>query len=380
MPSAGLQVVPVTTPAAHRDFCELPYRLHCSNACWVPPLRSSEDERWSPKHNASLGRRWCRRFLARRDRRVAGRIAAVIDEEFARRWAPQSGLFGFFECEDDPAVATALLEAVEAALRLEKRTRLLGPINLTTHDETGLLIAGHSSPPMVLSPYNPPYYEALVLGCGLAPLCDYYSYEWASESSHSPAVERLLRRLAPEAAARTGLALRHSEARRWDEDIRIIFTLYNTTFEQHWGFVPLTWDEFRQRADSFRPFYDPRYVLFAEIHGKPVGFAVLLPDVNEALARVGGRLWPFGWLRLLCGVRRLHGLRFILLGVLPEFTGAGIAVLLAHKAAATARRLGARRVELSVVLHDNSKVQHVITAFGGQHIKTYRLFDKAITP
>jgi GNAT superfamily N-acetyltransferase len=374
MSLAGLQVLPVTTPTLHRAFCDLPYRLYRSDPSWVPPLRSDEHRRWSPAHNASLRRRWCRRFVAQAGGRTVGRVAAVIDEEFARRWAPRSGLVGSFECPGDGAVAAALLRAAEEALRGEGKTRVLGPVNLTTHDEVGLLVEGHAGRPTLLSPYNPPYYESLFRGCGYEPRCDYHAYGWSPDRGHAPAVARLLRRL-----ARPGLVLRPSSPGRWEEDGALLLGLYNACFDRVWGFVPLTREEFAERAGAFRPFYLPEFVLFAEVRGEPAGFALVLPDVNEALARVGGRLWPFGWLYLAWAVPRIRTARFVLLGVLPQHTGGGIAALLAHEAAATARRLGFRHVELSLVHQDNRKVLHVIEAFGGRRCKTYRLFEKGFT-
>jgi GNAT superfamily N-acetyltransferase len=373
-------IYPVTDRESHQQFCDFPYRLYHSDPCWVAPLRSEEGRRWSPEHNASLRRRWCRRFLARRGGEVVGRVAAVIDEEFARRWSPGAGFFGFFDCVEDGAAAGALLAAAEGALRAEGRLRLLGPVNLTTHDEVGLLVEGHGSRPMILSPYNPPYYERFVEQAGLAPLCDYHAYDWSADRPHAPAVDRLLRRLARPQPPAGGLHLWPSHARRWHEDGRLLLELYNASFAATWGFVPLTAEEFAERAAAFRPFYRPELVVFAEIAGRAVGFALVLPDVNEALARLDGRLWPLGWLRLLLGLRRLRAARFLLLGVLPEHTGAGIAPLLAHEAAAAARRLGIRRAELSLVHGDNHRVRHVIEAFGGKRCKTYRLYEKKIAP
>jgi GNAT superfamily N-acetyltransferase len=375
MPAAELCVRPVTDRASHRAFCDLPYDLYRSDPYWVPPLRKEERRRWSPEHSASLLRRWCRRFVARRGGQVVGRVAAVIDEEFARRWSPGAGFFGFFECGDDGAAARALLGAADAALRAEGCGCVIGPVNMTTHDEVGLLVAGHDSRPMLLSPYNPPRYERYVLDAGFAPLCDYHAYDWSADRPHAPSVDRLLRRLS---APASGLVLRESEPRRWDQETRQLFELYNACFADVWGFVPLAWDEFAERAATFRPFYRPELVVFAEVRGRPVGFALVLPDVNEALAPVGGRLWPFGWLRLLLGLRRVRSARFLLLGVLPEAAGAGVAPLLAHHAAEAARRLGIRRAELSLVHGDNRRVRHVIEAFGGNVVKTYRLYEKSI--
>ena len=218
--------------------------------------------------------------------------------------------------------------------------------------------------------------SALLLDAGFVPLCDYHAYDWTADRPHAPSVDRLLRRLS---ASNSGLVLRPSRPARWDEETRVLFDLYNASFADTWGFVPLTWQEFAERAAAFRPFYRPELVLFAELRGRPVGFALVLPDANEALARAGGRLWPFGWLRLLLALRRVRAARFLLLGVLPEATGAGIAPLLANHAAEAARRLGIRRAELSLVHGDNRRVRHVIEAFGGKIVKSYRLYDKAIT-
>jgi GNAT superfamily N-acetyltransferase len=376
MPFTNLRVLPVTTPSLHRGFCELPYRLYRADPGWVPPLRSLEYQRWSPEHNASLLSRWCRRFVAERGGRTVGRIAAIIDEDFAQRWLPGAGFFGFFECADDPQAAQSLLGAAEDALRGEKRTHALGPVNLTTHDEVGLLVEGHDLRPMILSPYNPPYYEQLVRQCGFTPRSDYHAYAWSADQGHARAVDRLLGRLAR--ASPADLRLRHSQPGRWRQETRVLFELYNASFAETWGFVPLTWEEFDERAAGFRQFYRPDLVVFAERAGRPVGFALVLPDVNEALARVKGRLWPFGWLRLALALPRLRAARFILLGVLPEATGAGIAPLLAHEAATVARRLGIRHAELSLVHADNHRVRHVIEAFGGRRCKTYRLYEKAL--
>jgi GNAT superfamily N-acetyltransferase len=373
MASIDLNVLPVTTAALHREFCELPYRLYRSDPLWVAPLRSVEYRRWSPEHNASLRWRWCRRFVIRRKDRVVGRIAAVIDEEFSRRWLPGAGFLGFFECAEDDEAAQALLAAAEDALRHENRTCLLGPINLTTQDEVGLLVDGDGTPPMILSPYNPPYYERLLSAFGFTPRCEYHAYRCSPDCPQAPAIGRLLRW-----HSGSGLAIRPSDRNRWAAETRLLFDLYNASFAQTWGFVPLSWEEFDERARTFRSFYDPEFVLFAQRQGRPVGFALVLPDINEALARAAGWPWPLVWLRLALAVRRIRQVRFILLGVLPEATGVGVAALLAHEAVSVARRRGIRTAELSLVHGDNHRVTHVIEAFAGQKCKTYRLFEKLI--
>ncbi|MDH3455598.1 MAG: GNAT family N-acetyltransferase [Gemmatimonadota bacterium] len=340
-------------------------------------MRQTERSRWSARHNPSLGSRWVERFIARQDRSIVGRIAAVVDSDFATRWEPHSGFFGFFESVDDTRVASALLETAESALRTQGRTGVFGPVNLTMHDEVGLLVEGFESRSMLLSPYNPPWYEGLLTDAGYACWTDYQSFSWDLERSTSPAAQRIVQRLA-RGTAPGGVRLRHSDPRHWIDEGRTLLDVYNRSFADVWGFVPLSWHEYLSRASQFRKFYRPELAVFAEVDGRMVGFALALPDVNEALATIGGRLWPFGWLRLARAIPRIQSARFILLGVLPEFAGRGIAVLLAHRTAMAARDLGIERAELSLVQVTNERIRRVIDAFGGRPLKTYRLFHKAL--
>lgn len=373
MQREAIEIVAVGSRAEQRAFWTLPYALYRRDPHWVSPLRPMERQRWSPRHNASLRTRRVRRFLARRDGRVVGRIASVVDPAFAARWEAEAGFFGFFECPDDAGVARALLGAVEADLRAQGVRHVLGPVNLTTNDEVGLLVDGFDSRPMVLSPYNPPYYPRLVEAAGYASRLDYYAYGWTPDTGLAPVVARLRG-----VAARDGVTVRPADPGRWDAETRLLFDLYNASFADLWGFVPLTWDEYRGRTGEFRPFYRPELVLFAERDGRAVGFGLSLPDINELLAPLGGRLWPLGWLHLARGIRRIRSARFVLLGVLPEHRARGVAVVIAAEMADAVRRLGIERGELSLVQADNRKIQAVIAACGGPQTKTYRLYERRL--
>jgi GNAT superfamily N-acetyltransferase len=374
MPADPLRIVPVEGRAAGRKFIELPYRLYRDDPHWVPPLRMMEGQRWSPRHNASLRARWARRFLALRGGRVVGRVAAVVDEPFAARWCPGIGFFGFFECEDDPEAAAALLATAEDTLRGQGMTGALGPVNLSTHDETGLLVDGFGAPPTVLSPYNPPHYAALLEAAGYAGARDFHAYLWTPESRPTRAVERLL--AAARGAAAGRVTVRPVDPERFDEEVRAMHAVYNASFQDVWGFVPIPWDEFAERAKEFKQFYRPELALLAESDGAVVGFGLVLPDVNEALARAKGRLLPLGWLKIMRAVPRIRGSRFILLGVLPEYTGRGVAVLISQEMAESARRIGIAYCELSLVQAENRRVRHVIESFGCPPVRTFRLYEK----
>jgi GNAT superfamily N-acetyltransferase len=375
MTSTVMSVSPVASRADARGFRELPYRLFRNEPRWVPPLRSTEKERWSPRKNASLAARWTQRFLARKGGRIVGRIAAIEDPGFAERWCPGAGAFGFFDCVPDGDVASALLTAVESALVARGVCQVLGPINLTTHDEVGLLVEGFDQPQTILSSWSPPSYPALVEAAAYAPLRDFHAYHWDPGAVRSEAVERLIRRFRSPGSP---LEVRGVRANRWDEEGRILLSLYNASFADLWGFVPMDPAEYAQRASLIQQFYEPELVRFAEWDGSPVGFCLVVPDINQLLAGLGGRLLPFGWIRLLRDRKRLRRARMLLLGVLPAFRARGIAAVLAAEVADVGRRLGIDEGELSLVHEDNQPIQAVIAASGCTRTKTWRLYNREL--
>jgi hypothetical protein len=377
-PSTPLEIIEVQGRATHKAFCALPYELYRDDARWIPPLRLAEAQRWSVKHNASLATRRVRRFLARREGRVVGRVAAIVDEAFGTRWEAGTGFFGFFECIDEQAVCAKLLSAAQEALSAAGMCRALGPVNLSTHEEVGILVEGFETPPMLLTPYNPPYYAALLSAAGYTPRLDYHSYLWTPAHRQAPVVKRLIRSAARNAGWLQRLVIRPFDARHWETENRTLWHLYNACFQDVWGFVPLSWQEYMERAEVFRRFFRPELVLIAEFAGEAVGFGLSLPDVNSALGELDGRLLPFGWLRLARRVPRIRASRFILAGVVPKFRGRGLSALIAAKMGEAMLALGMERVEVSLVHEANHRMQRVIEAFGCERHKSFRLYEKSL--
>jgi GNAT superfamily N-acetyltransferase len=373
-----LELVPVNGSRLDRAFVDLPYRLYDGDPFWVPPLRREELRRWRLASNPSLGPRWTSRFLALRNGRPVGRIAAIHDSDFAARWSPDTGLFGFYECADDAPAARALLSAAETALAQRGVRTVLGPVNLTFHDETGLLVEGFDSTPMILSPYNPPRYSRQLEDEGYRPGREYLSYRWTPAAPRSAVVDRLVRAAQRGQGPAAGVRVRALDPARWRDEVRLAWTIYCESFAEVWGNTPLTWEEFSARSDRFRPFLVPELALFAERDGEAVAFSLTLPDVNRALQCARGRLFPFGWVRLQRAAARIRAARFAILGVKPDERSRGIAGLLAWETACAAQRLGYELLELSLVLSDNRPIQHVIDAFGAEPWKRYRLYGKTL--
>jgi len=231
---------------------------------------------------------------------------------------------------------------------------------------------------MVQSPYNPPWYADLLHEAGYRPHRDYCSFLWTPGLEPSATVERLVRAASAGRGIPGDVRIRPLEPARWEREVRVFFDLYNASFSDVWGFVPISWDEFQQRAKKFRPFLIPQLALVAELAGEPAGFSLTLPDVNEAIRAANGRLWPFGWLRIARAIPRVDQGRFILLGVRPGRTGRGIAALLAHQTHHALEDLGWKRVELSLVQVANARVRRVIDAFACPSAKTYRLYTRQL--
>lgn len=380
MSRGELSVEVVEGKGPHEAFVRLPWRIYRNDPNWVAPFLREERRRWNEDQNPSLRGRWHRRFLALREGRVVGRIAAIVDREFQARWEPRAGFFGFLECEDDAEAARALLDAAGGVLHERGADLALGPISLTMHDECGALVSGFETPPMVLAPYNPRYLPGLLEEAGCIPRMELTSYLWTPESPVSPAAERFLDGAlsrGTDSAGSAGVRLRPVDLACFEEECRLLLELYNDSFRHLWGFVPMTWDEFHLRAKAFRPFLRAELILILEVAGAPQGFCLALPDINEALRPLRGRLWPFGWLRLMRSVRRLDSIRLILLGLRPSFPVRSHAVRLAAAVYAAARRIGLRRAELSVVQSGNARMHHLISAFGGRLHKTYRLYQRS---
>jgi hypothetical protein len=318
-------------------------------------------------------------FLARRNGEVVGRISAQVDHEHNRFHNERTGFFGFFEAEDDPAVVAALFETAEQWLRKRGMDRARGPLNFSTNGELGFLVDGFDSPPVVLMTYTHPYYLPLVEGCGYAKVKDLYAWRWQAQPvpAGSPA------RMATELRSRPEVTVRRAEMSRFGEEVRTILQLYNDSFAQNWGFVPATDGEAEAMARDLKLIVDPDIVPVVEVNGQPAGVALAIPNLNEAIRDLNGRLFPFGFAKLLwrLKVRRVRSGRLLILGIKKEFRTrqyAGLAYLLCDEIYRAATERGYEWAEFSWTLEDNNLINNLIEKVGAKHYKTYRLYEKAL--
>jgi GNAT superfamily N-acetyltransferase len=366
-------IVPVGSGRELDRFIHLPFRLYERDPLWVAPLKSDERARLTPGKNPYFEHAEAAYFLAREDGRDVGRIAASVDRNYDSFHGERQATFGFFEAES-PEAARALLAQAESWARGKSAEVLRGPMSFTTNDDVGLLIEGFERRPRLLMPYNPPAYQGWIESAGFEKAKDIYA--WNIIVPEGPPEH--FAQAGERSKARYGVTLRSLRMNRFREELDRVKEVYNAAWERNWGFVAMTDREVEHMAAQLKPAVVPDFVLFAEIQGKPVAFALVLPDVNLILHRLRGRLFPFGIVRLLWGLPRLREGRLMALGVKKEFRRRGIESMLVAELFRVARRLGWTEVELGWTLEDNHLINRAIEQSGGVRYKTYRIFERRL--
>jgi len=367
-----ITVAPVRSRAERRAFIELPYRLYRGDPCWVPPLRSEVAELLDPRRHPFHRHAEVELFLARRGR-VVGRIAAIKNDLHIQVHNEPVGFFGFFECENDPETAALLLDAAGAWLRERGLSIMRGPASFSSNEEWGMLVQGFGIPPVIMMPYNPPWYPELLEQLGFRKAKDLLAYY----RGHAQEPERLAR-MAEVLARRHRIVVRPLEKRRYWHEVERIIAIYNSAWERNWGFVPMTDDEVRHLAKKMKRVLDPDLVAFAEVDGATAGFTLGIPDLNRALKHAGGRLWPFGWLKILWHSRGIDTFRVLTLGVLEPYRRTGAAEMMYLYLIRTGPRKGITKGEFSWILEDNAAMRTALENLDAHVYKVYRLYDRAI--
>lgn len=377
-PTSAIQIVPVATPAELERFIRVPMRLSAHDPNYVAPLLIERREALSPKTNPFFAHADVQFWLAVKDGRDVGRISAQIDH-LNPQTAEGYGNFGLIAAEDDPEVFAALFRTAEAWLRERGCRAALGPVNLSTNEEVGLLVEGHDTPPMVMMGHDPAFTGARIEGQGYVKAKDIYAYECSvADDLPAPILRRVRKPLAE------GVTLRTLDMKRFEAEVRTLTEILNDAWSGNWGFTPTTEAETKQLATAMKMVIDPRLTWFAEIDGEPAGFMVLLPNVNEAIADLHGKLLPFGWAKLLwrLKVARVKSGRVPLMGVKRRFASTHRGQLLPFQlidaVVQAARKLGYKRYELSWILEDNVPMRRICEAGGARIYKTYRLYEKAL--
>ncbi|WP_269714328.1 dATP pyrophosphohydrolase [Caulobacter sp. NIBR2454] len=378
-PGAGVTVTPVRTRAELDRFIRVPMRLNAGDPNWISPLISERQQALSAKANPFFEHAQVQMWLAVRDGRDVGRISAQIDALAPVDPTRSIGHFGMIAAEDDPAVFAALFAAAEAWLKERGCDVAQGPFNLSVNEEVGLLVDGFDTPPMVLMGHDAPYTGQRVEEQGYAKAKDMFAYISNLVNDLPDGVLRRVKRGPPE-----GVILRKLDMKRFEAEVHTLTDIANDAWSDNWGYTPSTPAETRHLAKSLKAVIDPDLVWFADIDGEDAGFIVALPNVNEAIADLDGKLLPFGWAKLLwrLKVARVKSLRVPLMGVRRKFSrtlrGQVLPFHLTNAAADQARAKGYHSIELSWILEDNLPMKNICERVGGRAYKTYRIYEKAL--
>jgi GNAT superfamily N-acetyltransferase len=372
-------VRPVTGRSELRAFVRLPWRLYQGSANWVPPLISERRRHLDKRRNPFFEHAEAEYFLAWRGEpgrgEPVGRITAHVDHRLDQFQDSSWGLFGFFESERDPVLASALLDAAEAWLRERGRDRVIGPFDFTTNHECGVLVEGHELMPQILENWHHPYYRELLEGHGMAKAMDLYKWEimTADEAQRLPIIDELADRLEPE----HGIRLRRMRRRDLEHEIRRFMDVYNEAWSSNWGFVPLTDAELAHMAKELKPVLDEDFACVAETaDGEVAGVSLSLPDYNQVLAKLNGRLLPLGWIKALRARGQINEIRVFALGVKREFQHTGVAAALYRDVWDACRRRRMYRAETGWILETNEPMNRAMEALTGRIVKRYRIYEK----
>jgi GNAT superfamily N-acetyltransferase len=380
VPAVSVQVNAVSGGQDLKQFIDLPFRLHANHPLWVPPVKLERRMFLSRRMNAFFSHGEAAYLLARREDRVVGRITAHINHAFNDHRKKRWGWFGFIELEDDREVASALLDAAQEWLEQRACERMVGPADFAMNDECGVLIEGFELRPMVLQPWHPPYYQRVLEEVGMTKAMDLLM--WKLEVTERDRVLPVIWELAEKAQSEHGIRVRPMRRRQLRKDLDSFAEVYNAAWSENWDFVPYTKKDLDGLAQELQLAFDRHWFMIAEREdtGEVVGMAITVPDLNQALAKMNGRLLPLGWWYLLRKSKITDRVRVGWLGVKPEYQHTGVAAKLYQchfDAAEVTPQTGG---EMGWILETNTAMNRGMEAMGGTIVKRYRMYERELQP
>lgn len=374
----ALRIVPVAGKAAIKRFIEVPNRVLAADPAWISPLLLERRMHLSPRTNPYFRHARWQAWMAVRGDTPVGRISAQIDDLQLQRYADATGFFGMLDAEDDADTFNQLLHTAEEWLREQGMRRVRGPFSLSINDETGVLVDGFDTPPVFMMGHARPYYAARIEQAGYHKAKDTLAFMVATDFKAPRVMQRLL------AASMKRIRIHPLDRAHFDENLEVLRDIFNDAWAGNWGFLPFTHEEFEDMGRSLKLLLVPELIQVAEVDGEPAGFIVAMPNINEIIRNFHGHLLPFGWAKLLWGlkVRFPHTARVPLMGVRRKFhdtrLGPGLAFLMIDTVRRHLAARGVKDVETSWVLEDNAAMCDIIKAIGGVAYKRYRVYERAL--
>ena len=375
--SNTIHIEPVSGQRQLKTFIAVPWAVYARDPNWVPPLLFEQKQRLSAKNPFFEHARW-QAWIAWRDGRAVGRISAQIDRLYQETQGDNTGYFGMLEGEDDAELFSSLLETAETWLRKQGMSRVRGPFNLSINEEAGLLVDGFDTPPVIMMGHARAYYGPRLEAVGYHKAKDLLAYLIHPDFDAPPIMTRLI-----ESAGRQ-ISVRPIKRKQLKQELEVLRDIFNDAWSENWGFVPFTQAEFADIGQLISLLLDDDFIQIAEIDGRPVAMIVAMPNINEVITDLNGKLMPSGWLKLLWRLKVGYPTtgRVPLMGVRREYhygrSGPTLAFLVIDAVRRALIRRGITQVELSWILEDNSGMRNIIETIGGVAYKRYRIYEKSL--
>lgn len=376
--TSTLRITPVTSKADLEQFILVPNHVFKSDSAWIPPLQIERKMHLSEKMNPYFQHAKWQAWIAWRGNQAVGRISAQIDALHLEQHQDATGFFGMLDAEDNAETFNALIKTAEQWLQNQGIKRVRGPFNLSINEEMGLLVDGFNTPPVFMMGHALPYYSKHITDCGYQKAVDTLAYMIAPNFEAPQIMQKLV------AASAHRVKVRSINKKHFDDEIAMLRDIFNDAWHENWGFVPFTEAEFHELGKNLRFLVDEELIQIAEVDGEAAAFIVALPNINEAIQDLRGKLFPMGWLKLLwrLKVRYPSSARVPLMGVRRKFQhtrlGPALAFQVIDAVRAHLHRLGAKQIELSWILEDNAGMRNIIESIGGQAYKRYRVFEREL--
>ena len=376
--SAALRIVPVNGKADLDQFIRVTALIFKDDPHWIQPLLLERRMHLSTKHNPFFQHAKWQAWIAWRGEHPVGRITAQIDALHLEQHADATGFFGMLDAEDNADTFAALISTAEQWLREQGIQRVRGPFNLSINEEMGLLVEGFTTPPVFMMSHALPYYREHIEQCGYHKAVDTLAYLIAPDFEHPPIMRRLL------AMTSDRVKIRNLDRTRFNDEILLLRDIFNDAWSENWGFVPFTEAEFQELGKNLKFLLDDEGIQIAEVDGEAAAFIIGMPNINEAIRDLNGKLFPFGWLKLLwrLKVRRPASARVPLMGVRQKFQrtrlGTGLVFLIINAMCPELSKRGARILELSWILEGNVGMRNIIESIGGKAYKRYRVYERLL--
>ena len=371
----SIQISTVRNSKDLMRFIKFQWKIYEGDKYWVPPLLMDRKKILSKEKNPFFKHAEAEYFLAERDGKLVGRIAAIKNDLHNKYHNDKVGFFGFFECINDQTVANALFDAAKNWLKSKGLNAMRGPANPSSNDEYAMLLEGFDDEPRILMTYNPKYYLNLCDGYGFKKEKDLYAYKL---ENHKVIASDKVKRVAEIAQKRSRLKITQLDMKNFKSEVEKVKYVYNKAWAPNWGFVPMTDAELDAMAKDLKPLAEPSLVLFGEIDGKLVGFALVLLDFNYIFKKLNGKLFPFGIIKLFTEKKKIKWSRILTLGIIPEYQKRGLDSVFYWEIVNRAHKLGIDLGEASWILENNEMMNRGAEAMNGELYKKYRVYQKDI--